>query len=166
MELLTKLGIDYRLLIAQFVNFLILFLILRLFVFKPVLKILKDRQKKVKASLLKAEKIEQEWEKFKQAKESKLKQLRQQEEEILKVAEQKADEVQRKKIQETEAKILTSVKKIKLDIEQERMKMLTEAKTEIKSLAKVLAAKILESELTDEKRKGLIEETVMAVKQR
>ena len=166
MELLTKLGIDYRLLIAQFVNFLILFFILRLFVFKPVLKILKDRQKKVKASLLKAEKIEQEWEKFKQAKESKLKQLRQQEEEILKVAEQKADEVQRKKIQETEVKILTSVKKIKLDIEQERMKMLTEAKTEIKSLAKVLAAKILESELTDEKRKGLIEETVMAVKQR
>ena len=166
MELLTKLGIDYRLLIAQFVNFLILFLILRLFIFKPVLKILKDRQKKVKASLLKAEKIEQEWEKFKQAKESKLKQLRQQEEEILKIAEQKADEVQRKKIQETEVKILTSVKKIKLDIEQERMKMLTEAKTEIKSLAKVLAAKILESELTDEKRKGLIEETVMAVKQR
>ena len=166
MELLTKLGIDYRLLIAQFVNFLILFFILRLFVFKPVLKILKDRQKKIKASLLKAEKIEQEWEKFKQAKELKLKQLRQQEEEILKVAEQKADEVQRKKIQETEAKILTSVKKIKLDIEQERMKMLTEAKTEIKSLAKVLAAKILESELTDEKRKGLIEETVMAVKQR
>ena len=116
--------------------------------------------------MLKAEKIEQEWEKFKQAKESKLKQLRQQEEEILKVAEQKADEVQRKKIQETEVKILTSVKKIKLDIEQERMKMLTEAKTEIKSLAKVLAAKILESELTDEKREGLIKETVMAVKQR
>ena len=166
MELLTKLGIDYRLLIAQFVNFLILFFILRLFVFKPVLKILKDRQKKIKASLLKAEKIEQEWEKFKQAKELKLKQLRQQEEELLKIAEQKADEVQRKKIQETEVKILTSVKKIKLDIEQERMKMLTEAKTEIKSLAKVLAAKILESELTDEKRKGLIEETVMAVKQR
>ena len=36
-ELLSKLGIDWRLLIAQLINFLILLFVLRRFAYKPIL---------------------------------------------------------------------------------------------------------------------------------
>jgi F-type H+-transporting ATPase subunit b len=46
-ELLGKLGIDWRLLIAQIVNFGILFLVLRHFLYRPVLKFLAERQERI-----------------------------------------------------------------------------------------------------------------------
>lgn len=58
MELLTKLGIDWRLLIAQIVNFLVLMAVLYKFLYKPVLKMLDDRKEKIDASLKQTEQIQ------------------------------------------------------------------------------------------------------------
>jgi F-type H+-transporting ATPase subunit b len=60
MDLITKLGIDGRLLLAQLVNFMILIMILHYFLYKPILTILKNREEQVKKSLSDSEKIEQE----------------------------------------------------------------------------------------------------------
>jgi len=53
-ELLGQLGINWKLFISQAVNFLILLLVLRAFVYKPVLAILEKREKKIKEGLDKA----------------------------------------------------------------------------------------------------------------
>lgn len=52
---LTQFGIDWKLFVSQLVNFALILIILRLFVYKPVLKILKERNKKIKEGLDKAE---------------------------------------------------------------------------------------------------------------
>ena len=44
MEALTKLGIDWRLLVAQLINFAILFWILRKFLYRPILDVLEKRK--------------------------------------------------------------------------------------------------------------------------
>ena len=49
--MLTKLGIDWRLFIAQLVNFLILFAVLRIFAWKPLVTALEDRRKRVKKGI-------------------------------------------------------------------------------------------------------------------
>ena len=52
---ISQFGIDWKLFLSQLVNFLLILIILRFFVYKPVLKILKERNKKIKEGLDKAE---------------------------------------------------------------------------------------------------------------
>ena len=53
--LLGQLGIDWKLFLSQAVNFFILLLILRAFVYKPLLNVIKERNRKIKEGLEKAE---------------------------------------------------------------------------------------------------------------
>ena len=52
---ISQFGLDWKLFLSQLVNFFLILIILRIFVYKPVLKILKDRNKKIKEGLDKAE---------------------------------------------------------------------------------------------------------------
>ncbi len=52
---ISQFGLDWGLFFSQLANFILILIILRLFVYKPVLKILKDRNKKIKEGLDKAE---------------------------------------------------------------------------------------------------------------
>lgn len=60
MELLTKFGIDLRLLIAQAVNFLLLLGILTWAVYRPLLRVMNERSRKIQAALDDAKAIEVE----------------------------------------------------------------------------------------------------------
>lgn len=54
-ELLHNLGIDWKLLLSQAVNFGLLIVALRLFAYKPLLAMLHERRKKIEGGLVKAE---------------------------------------------------------------------------------------------------------------
>ena len=54
-QLISQLGINWQLLLAQAVNFFLLLTILRLAVYKPLLKLMHDRQDKIEQGLVKAE---------------------------------------------------------------------------------------------------------------
>lgn len=58
-QLLGQLGIDWRLLLSQAVNFFLLLLILRLFVYKPLVNVLKERRQKIEEGLAKAKEAEE-----------------------------------------------------------------------------------------------------------
>lgn len=53
-ELLSQLGINWKLFLSQTVNFFILLLVLTFFVYKPLIKIIKERNKKLEEGLEKA----------------------------------------------------------------------------------------------------------------
>lgn len=57
-DLLTKLGIDWRLLIAQLVNFLVLFVVLRKYLYGPVLGMLAQRRERIAKGLDDAKRAE------------------------------------------------------------------------------------------------------------
>lgn len=54
-EFLDQFGIDWKLLLSQFVNFSLILIILRVFAYKPLIKILKERKQKIEEGLAKAE---------------------------------------------------------------------------------------------------------------
>jgi F-type H+-transporting ATPase subunit b len=58
LELLRQFGVDWKLLLAQIVNFAILLAVLRIFAYKPILKVLRDRQQKIRDGLLASEESE------------------------------------------------------------------------------------------------------------
>lgn len=58
MNFLSDFGLNPLLLAAQVVNFLVLLWILKRFLYKPILRVLDDRKKKIEESLKNAEEIE------------------------------------------------------------------------------------------------------------
>ena len=58
-ELFSQLGIDWKLLLAQGVNFLILLFVLTKFVYKPLIKMVEERRKKIELGIKGGEKAEQ-----------------------------------------------------------------------------------------------------------
>lgn len=58
-ELLHKLGVDWRLLIAQLVNFIILFVLLKKLLYRPVLDLLERRRKLIEEGLQSAERSQE-----------------------------------------------------------------------------------------------------------
>ncbi len=54
-ELLEKLGVDWKLLLAQALNFFAVLLILRFTVYKPLIKVLEERRKRIEKGMKDAE---------------------------------------------------------------------------------------------------------------
>src|ERR1700685_3808132 len=54
-QLLSQLGIDWHLLLAQAINFFLLLIVLRLYVYKPLLKMMHDRRTRIEEGLVKAD---------------------------------------------------------------------------------------------------------------
>ena len=57
-QLFSQLGINGPFLISQLVNFALLLIVLRIFVYKPVLKLLRDRREKIEGGLARAKEAE------------------------------------------------------------------------------------------------------------
>jgi F-type H+-transporting ATPase subunit b len=57
-QLLDNLGINWSLLLSQAVNFVLLLIVLRIFVYGPVLKLLRDRRARIEGGLAKADEAE------------------------------------------------------------------------------------------------------------
>jgi len=58
-DLISQLGIDWKSLLSQAVNFSLLLIALRIFVYKPVLGILKERRAKIEGGLVKAKEADE-----------------------------------------------------------------------------------------------------------
>jgi F-type H+-transporting ATPase subunit b len=54
-QLLQQLGIDWHLLLSQAVNFFLLLVVLWYFVYKPLLKLMRDRRARIEEGLMKAD---------------------------------------------------------------------------------------------------------------
>jgi len=147
MDLLQQLGIDWRLLIGQIVNFIILLLILNYFLYQPILKILKEREEDVKKSIADSRKIEEEMlamqkEKAKTLQDANIEaqniikdartQAETQKDEIVQVARSEAEKI----IQDAQIKTTNLSKKVKQDIVDDLIEVV------IVATEKVLAKKI------------------------
>lgn len=160
MKLLSALGIDWKILIAQFVNFAILIWVLQRFAYKPIIKFLETRTKKIESGLKNTElakkKIleigEKEKEIIKKAKQEARKIIDSSEE----IARKNQDEIMRKA--EENVKMLSELAEKK--IEQEKAKIISEAKSEIADMVVLATEKIIGEKLNSEKDKDLINQII------
>lgn len=108
-ELLHQLGIDWRLLLSQAANFLLLLIALRAFAYKPIMKILKDRRWKIEDGLLKAKEADNRLHEANEMAKRKMKTTQDEAMHLLKDAEAKAKELEGKLLEaarEKEAALL------------------------------------------------------------
>lgn len=119
-QILTDFGVKPILLAAQIVNFLILFLILKKFFYRPLLRILEERKKRIKNSLRNAEIIKQRLQTTEEESAKKLSAASKEAKIILDTATNTANEIIAKAHQQAQSDIELMVEKGRKNLLQER----------------------------------------------
>lgn len=162
-ELIHKFGIDWKLLLAQIINFLILLFLLRKFLYKPLIDLMNKRRQKIVDGLEKAKKGEEELEKIQEFKEKELAKIQKEAEIIIAKAKESGDKKQQEILKEAEEKTKKIVEEAKGRIEIEKEKMLKEVRQDIANLVIDVTEKILKEKVDDKQEKKLVEETIRAL---
>ncbi|MBU1164318.1 F0F1 ATP synthase subunit B [Patescibacteria group bacterium] len=160
MELIEKLGIDWRLIIAQMVNFLILLAVLYKFLYKPVLKMLTDRTKKIEQGIKDAERIKDELVKAETQKEQKILAAKKEAESIVLSAQKVAEENRQKYLAQTKKEAQEVVDKAKVQIANEKEKMIKEVRADVSDMVAMATNKVLEDVVDEEVDKKVVEHTI------
>ncbi|MEI7777477.1 MAG: F0F1 ATP synthase subunit B [bacterium] len=161
-DLILKLGIDWKLLLAQVVNFAILAYILQRFVFKPILAALNERQNKIKENIQLGEEIKKKLTEAEEAKAEVLKQARLDGEKIIKEAEKNASKLKEEKLQETRIESLTLISQGRAQIEKDRTTLRAELKKETGELISLAIEKSM-GDIINESAQSKLKDQALAV---
>lgn len=153
-------GLRGDLFVAQLVNFLLVLLVLWKFAYKPILKALDEREKKIAKSVLDAELVTK-----------RLQDAEKEKAEILRLAREEADAFARKSLEDTQARKTEMVGAAKQEVErviahgkaqltEEHDAMMVAMRKEIVEIAIAAATKVLGESITEKKSQSLAEEVV------
>ena len=145
-------GISVPFILAQILNFSIVAFILWKFAFKPVLATLDERQKKIASGLQYAEEMKAKLEAVQQDSIASAKKAQAEAAKIIDEARKAAKEFLDRQTQESAAKAADILAKAQQVIEQEKKKMLAEARTEIARLVIEISQRVLAKEMSDAER--------------
>ena len=142
-EFIATFHIDWKLMLAQVFNFGLVFLALYFLASKPLSKLIKERTEEITKGLLDAEnnsKIKKEMEiKYNEIiTEAKIKA-----DEVFKEIKNEANAKKKEILEETKIEVYTMIENGKKGLEEEKIKMVKEAKKEITSLIIKTTEKIL-----------------------
>ena len=159
-DLIHKLGIEWKLLLAQIVNFVILFIVLKKFLYKPLINLMNRRQQKIAEGLEKAKMGEEEFAKIAELKERELAKIQKEAEGLIQKAKEIGDKKQQEILKEAEEKTRKIVEEARGRIEIEKEKMLKELRSDIANLVVNATEKVLREKLDEAKEKKLISEAL------
>lgn len=157
MEVLAKLGVDWKLLLAQAVNFAVLFWVLRRFAYRPMLDFLEKRAARIEQGLKDAEAAQAKLGEMELKEKNVLSEARTEAKVIIAAAEEGAKKRDAERAAETEAKVKRLLGEAEEKIREEKDKALASAKAEIGELVMLSVEKILREKIDATKDKELIE---------
>ncbi len=160
MEIFKEFGVSWILLLAQIVNFTILLLLLKRFLYKPILKVLDERKAKVAKSLKDAEEIETRLQKIAQSEEEILDKARTEANKLLAEAKTEAKALNEKSFAETKESIAVMLKKNEERLNLEKEGMMNSAKKELSDLVATATERVAKKVMTDKENSKLVDETV------
>lgn len=160
MEGLAKLGIDGATLLAQVVNFSILFVLLYLVAYKPILKILDERSGKARESMEQAERIQKQAEEATGETRRQIETASKEGQEIIARAVHAGEEVKQKAQQDAKQEGEVLILRAKAEIQQERDDAIDGLRREFANLTILAAEKVIEVSLDEEAHRELIEKTL------
>lgn len=166
MEILDKLGINGRILLAQVVNFFLLMYILKRYLYQPLLDIIQKREKKIKDGLNNAVKAEQALAEAEKNMAEKIKEATLEADRILEKAKAEAKESREKTLNKAREEILNFKEETRVQLEREKAKIMDEIRQESGDLIVELAGKFLKEKISDADRKGWNDEAKKALSQK
>ncbi len=160
---LEGLGINLGYLISQIINFVLLLVLLRIFLYRPIVNMLDRRREKIRADLDEADKARSQAETAKQEYEKQLEQAREERRSIVAQANEQAEKMREEILEKARAEAQQLVAKTEEETEALRRQTLIGAQDEIVDLAVAAAGKVVGESLDEKAHRRLIQEFIAEV---
>ncbi len=148
MELLTTLGIDWKVMLAQLINFVILIVVLSYFVYRPILRLIDDRRERVRKSMEDAKAIENQKRELDQFKTEQLRKMDAESGKFLEEARHQADAARKEILAHAEKEAQQILAKAKQQLGDERERMMAEIQKNLAAVVVKMAEKVIEREFS------------------
>jgi len=156
----SSLGINLPLLVAFLINFAVLFILLKIFLYKPILKMLDERAKKTQEGMELAEATKKEYEQAKAEVQRQIEKGRQEGQTIVAQAVQAGERLKGESREEAVKQAQTIIDRTRAELATERDQLVGRLRKEFVDISIAAAEKVIKETLDKEKHKRLIEETL------
>lgn len=154
------LGISIPTLLTQVVTFIILLVILRFVAYKPIMRMLDERSKRIKESMEQAEAVKEQSSRAEGEVKKQLEAASREGQERITRAVKAGEEVKQKAQTEARQEAEALINRARGEIAQERDDAISEVRREFADLTVLAAGKVIESSLDKEKHRQLIEKVL------
>lgn len=161
--LIGTFGLDWKMILAQGINFGLVAWLLWKFALKPVMATMDERSQKISDGLQFAEEAKQQLSSAEKEKAEKLREANTEAQTIVQGAKTRAEELAAEQKQAVEREIAEKRRRAQESIEQERQKVLTEARQDIARLVVLTSSRVLGKELTPEDKNRFSESAAREV---
>lgn len=160
MDVLSKLGIDWKLLVAQVINFLVLLWMLRKFAYRPMLEFLEKRAKHIESGLRDAKRAAEKLSEIEEKEREVLEEARKESAALVAHARESAEKVADKIMTESREESERILNEARKKMETERESMRTDMKRELVGLVLLATEKVLAEKLKGADDEVLIRKAV------
>ncbi|GAH57991.1 unnamed protein product [marine sediment metagenome] len=157
---LASLGINLPTLLAQIVNFVILFGLLYLVAYKPIMRMLDERSRKIRESMEQTEFIKQQAEGAEEEAEKRIEAASKEGQEAIARAVQTGEEVRRGAQQQAKQEAESLVVRARSEIQRERDEAIDELRKEFADLTILAAGKVIDRSLDKEAHRQIIDKVL------
>jgi F-type H+-transporting ATPase subunit b len=153
-------GIEWNVLLAQLINFGILFGLLFIVLYKPMRRMFDERSARIKASMEQAEGIKEQMAQTQERVREQLEGARREGQAILARATQMGEQLKEEAKQEAKQEAAAIVVMARAEIERERDAAIAQLRNQFVDLAIAAAEKVVSKTLDREKHRQMIEEVL------
>jgi F-type H+-transporting ATPase subunit b len=144
-SIISTFHIDWKIIIAQAINFGVVFVVLYIFALKPLSKLMAERSEKIAKGIYDAKVNAELLQKSRAEYEDMLVKARAEADKIFQDGKKEADNKKILMLEETKGEVATLIENGKKTLEGEKIRMVEEAKNEIVNLAMLATRKLIES---------------------
>ncbi len=153
-------GVNFWTMIFAWCNLLVLYLVLKKLLFKPLKNMIDSRQKEIDDMYSDAESSVEAAEAMKAEYEEKLASANSESEEILKTAQRRALLKEEEILREADEKAARTLERAEEQIELEKVRAINEVKDEVSEMAIGIASAVIERDVSQEEHSELIDEFI------
>ncbi len=159
-DLFGSLGINPATLLAQVINVIILFGLLYLVAYKPLMRMLDERSKRIKDSMDQTEQIKQQAERAEEEAAKRIADASKDGEEVIARAMRTGEEVRKEAQTQAKQEAETLISRARAEIQQERNEAVGELRKEFADLTVTAAEKVIDRSLDKKAHRQLIDKVL------
>lgn len=158
MQALETLGINAASLLWHTINFLVLLVLLRRFLYRPVIRMLDERSRRIKESMEQAEEVKVQLTRANEETRLALEKARKEAQAIADQASQIGEQVKAQARRDAQAEAEKILAQAQQQIEQERRQAMAELRVEMANLVVAAAGKVISRQLDERTQRQLVDE--------
>ncbi len=162
---MEKLGLNLGLLLVHIINFAIVYVVLKAWVFGPVTKMLEDRKNKIAQGLEDARIAADARASAEKAADKIIGDAQTQANEIIRESTTRAEVIKKEIIAEAQQDLEVQKKNAVSEVEEERVRLLSEMRGDVSAIAIAAAQKLIGEALDDKRQRDLLAEFFSGVKE-